>query len=274
MSSQSPKRALLAVFASVAKAIGSESRLDLLEQLAQGERSVEALAQRTGTPLASVSQHLQALRKNGLVAVRRDGRHIFYRIADDSVLRLIASLRDVAERQVAEVDRIVNGYFRDRDSLEAVSREELLTRLREGLVTILDVRPEDEFAAGHVPGAVNVPMSQLLKRIDELPPEHDIIAYCRGPWCVLAFEAVALLRQHGRTALRLDGGLPEWRIAGLPVYTTKRAGRVRGSQPSSRRIITTITSVATTTSGRACAAPGSPAGCCGRCRPSPPGWCC
>jgi rhodanese-related sulfurtransferase len=155
--------------------------------------------------------------------VRRDGRHIFYRIADDSVLRLVASLRDVAERQVAEVDRIVNGYFRDRDSLEAVSRDELLARLRDGLVTILDVRPEDEFAAGHVPGAINVPLSQLHKRIGELPPGQDIVAYCRGPWCVLAFEAVALLREHGRTALRLEGGLPEWRIAGLPVQTTVAA---------------------------------------------------
>lgn len=221
MSSPSPKKALLAVFASVAKAIGNEHRLDLLEHLAQGERSVEALAQRTGLPLVSVSQHLQALRKCGLVDTRREGRHIFYRVADDSVLRLIESLRDVAERQVAEVDRIVNGYFRDRDSLEAVSRDELQVRLRDGLVTILDVRPEDEFADGHLPGAINVPLSQLRKRIDELPRDQDIVAYCRGPWCILAFEAVALLRENGREARRLEGGLPEWRIAGLPVQTTK-----------------------------------------------------
>ena len=221
MSSQSPKKALLAVFASVAKAIGSEHRLDLLEHLAQGERNVEGLAQRTGMQLVSVSQHLQALRKSGLVEARRKGRNVFYSVADDGVLRLIAALRDVAERQVAEVDRIVNGYFRDRDSLEAVSRDELQARLRDGLVTILDVRPEDEFADGHLPGAVNVPLSQLRKRIDELPSNREIVAYCRGPWCVLAFEAVALLRESGRDARRLEGGLPEWRIAGLPVEATK-----------------------------------------------------
>jgi ArsR family transcriptional regulator len=221
MSSQSPKKALLAVFASVAKAIGNEHRLNLLEHLAQGERSVEGLAERTGIPLVSVSQHLQALRKGGLVQARRDGRHIIYRVADDSVLELIASLRDVAERQVAEVDRIVRGYFRDRDSLEAVSRGELLERVRDRLVTVLDVRPEDEFAEAHVPGAINVPLSKLQQRIDELPRDLEVIAYCRGPWCVLAFEAVALLRASGRAARRLEGGLPEWRMAGLPVQSTK-----------------------------------------------------
>lgn len=222
MSSLNPKKAMLAAFASVAKAIGNEHRLDLLEHLAQGERSVEALAERTGISLVSVSQHLQALRKSGLVEARREGRHVFYRVADDGVLRLIASLRDVAERQVAEVDRIVSGYFRDRDSLEAVSRDELFERLRDGLVTILDVRPEDEFAEAHLPGAVNVPLSQLRERMDELPRDLDVVAYCRGPWCVLAFEAVALLRESGLSARRLEGGLPEWRIAGLPVETTKK----------------------------------------------------
>jgi DNA-binding transcriptional ArsR family regulator/rhodanese-related sulfurtransferase len=221
LSSHSPKKAMLAAFASVAKAIGNEHRLDLLEHLAQGERTVDGLAQRVGIPLVSVSQHLQALRKSGLVTARREGRYVFYRIADDGVLRLIAALRDVAERQVAEVDRIVNGYFRDRDSLEAVSRQELQDRLRDGLVTVLDVRPEDEFAEAHLPGAVNIPLSQLNKRIGELPHGVDVVAYCRGPWCVLAFEAVALLRKSGRIARRLDGGLPEWRIAGLPVHATK-----------------------------------------------------
>jgi rhodanese-related sulfurtransferase/DNA-binding transcriptional ArsR family regulator len=214
---------MLAAFASVAKAIGNEHRLDLLEHLAQGERTVEGLAQRVGIPLVSVSQHLQALRKSGLVVARREGRYVFYSIADDGVLRLIAALRDVAERQVADVDRIVSGYFRDRDSLEAVSRQELQQRLRDGLVTVLDVRPEDEFAEAHLPGAVNIPLSQLTKRIGELPQDVEVVAYCRGPWCVLAFEAVALLRENGRSARRLEGGLPEWRIAGLPVHTTKTA---------------------------------------------------
>jgi rhodanese-related sulfurtransferase/DNA-binding transcriptional ArsR family regulator len=219
MSILGPKRALFVEFAAVARALGNEHRLDLLEHLAQGERSVEALAKRTGIPFASVSQHLQALRKVGLVAARRDGRHVLYRVADDAVIRLIASLREVAERQVAEVDRIVTRYFRDRDSMEPVSKDELFARMSDGLVTVLDVRPEDEFANGHLPGAINVPLSQLRKRLAELASGQEIVAYCRGPWCVLAFEAVALLRQEGLKARRLDGGLPEWKIAGLPVHT-------------------------------------------------------
>lgn len=223
MSRQPPKKALFAQFAAVARALGSEHRLDLLEHVAQGEQSVELLAQRTGIPFASVSQHLQALRKSGLVAARRDGRRVLYRIADDGVIRLLGALRQVAERQVAEVERIVDGYFRDRDSLEPVSKKELAARVKDGLVTVLDVRPEDEFASGHVPGAVNVPLAQLRKRLTELPKRQEIIAYCRGPWCVLAFEAVALLRKQGRKARRLDGGLPEWRIAGLPVETSASA---------------------------------------------------
>jgi len=220
MSTRSPKKALFAEFAAVARALGNEHRLDLLEHLAQGERSVEMLARRTGVAFASVSQHLQALRKAGLVAARRDARHVLYRIADDAVIRLVESLRAVAERQVAEVERIINRYFRDRDSLEPVSREELVARIGDGLVTVLDVRPEDEFANAHLPEAVNIPLAQLRARLAELPPEQEIIAYCRGPWCVLAFEAVALLREEGRKARRLDGGLPEWRLAGLPVHTT------------------------------------------------------
>jgi rhodanese-related sulfurtransferase/predicted transcriptional regulator len=225
MSKQSPKKALFAEFATVARALGSEHRLDLLEHIAQAEQSVELLAQHTGIPLASVSQHLQALRKAGLVSARREGRHIFYTIADDSVLVLLASLRTVAERQLSEVERIVAGYFRERDSLEPVSLEELLARVKDGLVTVLDVRPEYEFASGHLPGAVNVPLSQLRKRLSELPKKQEIIAYCRGPWCVLAFEAVALLRAEGRTARRLDGGLPEWKIAGLPIEKTNAEER-------------------------------------------------
>jgi rhodanese-related sulfurtransferase/DNA-binding transcriptional ArsR family regulator len=217
VSTLSPKRALFAEFAAVARALGNEHRLDLLEHLAQGERSVEALAERTGIPFASVSQHLQALRKAGLVAAQRNARHVFYRVADDAVIRLIASLREVAERQVAEVGRIVTRYFRDRDSMEPVSKAELLARMGDGLVTVLDVRPQDEFADGHLPGAINVPLSQLRERLAELAPEQEIVAYCRGPWCVLAFEAVALLRKEGLKARRLDGGLPEWKLAGLPV---------------------------------------------------------
>jgi rhodanese-related sulfurtransferase/DNA-binding transcriptional ArsR family regulator len=220
MSSPSPKKALFAAFAAVARALGSEHRLDLLEHLAQGERSVETLAERTGIALASVSQHLQALRNAGLVAARRDGRRVIYRLADAGVVRLLDALREVAERQSHEVERIIAGYFRERDNLEPVSRKELLSRMRSATVTVLDVRPHDEFASGHVPGALNIPLSELRKRLAELPRTQEVVAYCRGPWCVLAFEAVALLRRHGHTARRLHGGLPEWKVAGLPVHTT------------------------------------------------------
>lgn len=219
MSSHGPKKALFAAFASVARALGSEHRLDLLEHLAQGERSVETLAERTGIPFASVSQHLQALRNAGLVAARRDGRRVLYGLADDGVIRLVNALREVAERRNGEAERVIAGYFHDRDGLEPVSRKELLARIKAGVVTVLDVRPPDEFACGHLPGALNIPLSELRKRLAELPPKQEVVAYCRGPWCVLAFEAVALLRKHGHKARRLDGGLPEWKVAGLPVRT-------------------------------------------------------
>jgi ArsR family transcriptional regulator len=217
VSREGPKRAMLAEFAAVARALGSPHRLDILEHLAQAERSVEILAQRTGLPFANVSQHLQSLRRAGLVVARREGKHIVYRIADEGVLHLLATLRAVAERQVAEVRKIVDGYFHERDSMEPVSFAELLERAESGLVTVLDVRPEDEFAQGHLPGAVNIPLSQLAGRLRDLPEQSEVVAYCRGPWCVLAFEAVALLRKEGRAARRLDGGLPEWKLAGLPV---------------------------------------------------------
>jgi rhodanese-related sulfurtransferase/DNA-binding transcriptional ArsR family regulator len=217
MSSSSPKKALFAGFAAIARALGSGHRLELLEHLAQGERSVETLAQRTAIAFASVSQHLQALRNAGLVAARRDGRRMLYRLADDGVVRLVDSLRDVAERRNVEVERIIAGYFRNRDALEPVSRKELRSRMKSGQVTLLDVRPVDEFADSHLPGALNIPLAELRKRLSELPAEQEVVAYCRGPWCVLAFEAVALLRKHGHKARRLDGGLPEWKMAGLPV---------------------------------------------------------
>jgi ArsR family transcriptional regulator len=217
VSRDGPKHALLAEFAAVARALGSAHRLDLLEHLAQGERAVDALAQRTGLPVANASQHLQALRRAGLVAARRAGKHIVYRIADEGVLHLLSALRTVAERQVAAVGEVVAGYFAVRDTMEPVSLSELAERVESGLVTVLDVRPEDEFAHGHLPGALNIPLSQLAGRLAELPRTGEVVAYCRGPWCVLAFEAVALLRKEGRAARRLAGGLPEWRLAGQPV---------------------------------------------------------
>lgn len=212
-----PKQALFAEFAAVARALGNAHRLDLLEHLAQGERSVETLSDRAGLSIANASQHLQHLRRAGLVAGRREGKFVFYRLADDAVLGLISSLRQVAERNLAAVDRILRGYFADRDSMEPVSREELLARSRAGLVTVLDVRPADEFALGHLPGAVNIPLAELKARLADLDPAQEIVAYCRGAYCVLSFEAVAALRALGFNARRLVDGLPEWRAAGLPV---------------------------------------------------------
>jgi ArsR family transcriptional regulator len=208
---------LFAQFAAVAKALGHAHRLELLEQLAQGERSVEVLADRTGLSIANASQHLQHMRRAGLVTNRREGKFVLYRLADDAVLDLLAALRRIAERNVAEVERVVRSYFDERDSLEPVSREELLERSRAGTVTILDVRPEDEFALGHLPGALNIPLRELEARLGEMDLKQEIVAYCRGPYCVLSYEAVAQLRAHGFKVRRLEDGLPEWRAAGLPV---------------------------------------------------------
>ena len=217
MSSSNPKRALFAQFAMVARAIGHEHRLELLEQLAQGERSVEALADRTGLSVANASHHLQQLRRGGLVRARRDGKFVLYRLSDATVLDLVAALRQIAERQIAEVDRVVAAYFRDRDSLEALSHADLMQRMDDGLVTVLDVRPEDEYALGHVAGAISVPLDKLKRRLKTLDRKREIVAYCRGAYCVLAFEAVALLRANGFRVRRLEDGFPEWKAAGLPV---------------------------------------------------------
>jgi ArsR family transcriptional regulator len=226
MKSESPKLALFAQFAAVAKTIGHAHRLDLLEHVAQGERSVEILAQRTGLSVANASQHLQLLRRAGLVSARRGGKFVYYRLADDAVLDLLAALHRIAERNVAEVEWILRNYFYDRDSMEPISRKELQRRLSKGDVTILDVRPEDEFALGHLPGALSIPLRALKKRLSELDPSKEIVAYCRGPYCVLSFEAVAVLRQHGFNVRRLEDGLPEWRAAGLPVATARELNRI------------------------------------------------
>jgi len=190
-----------------------------LEQLAQGERSVEVLANRTGLSIANASQHLQQMRRVGILATRRDGKFIYYTLADDGILDVLTALRRIAERNVAEVGRVVRSYFNARDELEPVSRTQLLKRLRAGDVTVLDVRPPDEFALGHLPGAHNIPLRELKARLDELDHAQEIVAYCRGEYCVLSFEAVALLRARGFNIRRLEDGLPEWRAAGLPVMT-------------------------------------------------------
>jgi rhodanese-related sulfurtransferase/DNA-binding transcriptional ArsR family regulator len=221
-SSESPTQALFGQFAAVAKAVAHPHRLALLEQLAQGERSVELLADRAHVSIANASQHLQHMRQSGLVTARREGKFVFYSLADDSVLDLLAAIRRVAERNLAEVDHVVRGYFNDRDSMEPVSRAELMDRMKLGLVTILDVRPADELALGHLPGALNVQLNELERRLAKLDKSKEIVAYCRGPYCVLSYEAVALLRARGFKVRRLEDGLPEWRAAGLPVDTAAR----------------------------------------------------
>jgi ArsR family transcriptional regulator len=212
-----PKQAIFSQFAAVAKAVAHPLRLELLEQIAQGERTVEVLADRTGMSFANASQHLQHMRRAGLLATRRDGKYVFYRLADDTVVELLAVLRRIAERNLAEVDRVVRGYFQERDSLEPVTRADLVERARADLVTVLDVRPEDEFSLGHLPGAINIPLRELEARLAELDSRREIVAYCRGPYCVLSFEAVAALRARGFNVRRLEDGYPEWRAAGLPV---------------------------------------------------------
>jgi rhodanese-related sulfurtransferase/predicted transcriptional regulator len=214
-----PKCALYAQFAIVAKAIAHEHRLELLELVAQGERSVEALAERSGLSIANVSQHLQNLRRAGLVASRRQAKFVLYRLADEAVLTMLAALQKVAERNVGEVERILRSYFHARGELEPVSRAELTQRMKKGLVTVIDVRPEDEFALGHVPGARSVPLSELKRHLSKLDRKTEIVAYCRGPYCVMSFEAVAQLRKLGFNARRLEDGLPEWKAAGLRVQT-------------------------------------------------------
>jgi ArsR family transcriptional regulator len=200
----------------VAKALGNPQRLELIEHLAQGPRSVDVLANKVGLPIANVSQHLQAMRRAGLVASEREGKFVNYRLSDASVLSAFAAIRAVAERHSAEVESVVRGWFDRHDDMEPVSREELAGRMAEGLVTVIDVRPADEFALGHLAGAINVPLAELDGRLQELQG-REIVAYCRGPWCVMSFEAVAELRERGFSARRLDGGLPEWQMAGLPM---------------------------------------------------------
>ena len=218
MSSLGPKQRVFVGLAEIAQALGHSHRLELLEHLGQGERSVEDLAARSGLTVANTSRHLQLLRRAALVEGRREGKRVFYRLSDeDAVVSLLQALSRVGERNSAEIARVMASYFRARDEFEPVSRKELLERLRCGTATVLDVRPEDEFRQGHVPGALNIPLSQLERRLAELPVDREVVAYCRGPWCVLSFEAVAVLRQRGYQVRRLEDGFPEWKVAGLPV---------------------------------------------------------
>lgn len=211
------KKNLFEQFAQIAKAMGSGNRLEILEFLAQCEYSVEDLAKAMKLSVANTSHHLQQLRHAGLVTPRKQGQHVFYSINGEDVLELVANLRTVAERHLSEVDQLVNTYLSCKDSMEPIPRDELMQRAKEGLVTVLDVRPVAEFTAGHLPGAINVPVAQLKKHLAHFDPRQEIVAYCRGPYCVLAFQAVKLLRNKGFQVRRLQDGYPEWKSAGLPV---------------------------------------------------------
>jgi rhodanese-related sulfurtransferase len=215
------KAALYGEFARVGKALASPRRLELLDLLAQGERSVEDLAAQAELGLTSCSAHLQVLLRAKLVATRKVGTRVFYSLASDDVARLQASVRDVAASLLADVGPARDAYL--GEPVEEVSRDELLRRAGTGRIIVLDVRPCEEYAAGHIPGALSVPVEQLGDRLAELPQDADIVAYCRGPYCVFAHDAVRLLRASGRRARRLTGGMPEWRLAGLPVVAANAA---------------------------------------------------
>lgn len=220
MSTGNFKHDLFSQFARVSKAMSNANRLELLEFLAQGERSVEALAQVSGLTVANTSQHLQLLRQAGLATTRKEGQKVFYRLSGEDVTDLLGSLRNVAERHLADVERLVNACLTVKDDLEPVPARELMEWVRDGLVTVLDVRPPEEYESGHLPGAINIPLQELEEHLDELDTGHEIVAYCRGPHCVLAFDAVARLRKKGLSAKRLEGGFPEWQLEGLPIEKT------------------------------------------------------
>ncbi len=219
MSTANFKQDVYAQLARVGKALSSGNRLELLEFVAQGPRSVEELATMTRLSVANASKHLQELRRAGLVRARKEGLRVFYEVAGADVVDLIAALGRVAEMRLAEMEQILRTYIVARDDLEPVPAAELMERVRLGLVTVLDVRPPEEFAAGHLPGAVNVPADGLTRRLKKLPKTREVIAYCRGPYCLLSVDAVALLRKKGYRARRLADGFPEWKAAGLPVET-------------------------------------------------------
>ena len=217
MNGQADKRELFDQLARVGHALGSAPRLVMLDVLAQGERSVEQLAGAAGLSVANASQHLQVLRRAGLVATRREGARVHYRPAGDDVVSLWLSLRDVAEARLGDVERAARDYL--GDEVEAIGRDELAERLSVGEVVVIDVRPRVEFAAGHIQGARSVPLDELEARLAEIPDDAEVVAYCRGPYCVYAHEAVRRLRAAGRRARRLEDGWPEWRLAGLPQET-------------------------------------------------------
>jgi rhodanese-related sulfurtransferase/predicted transcriptional regulator len=217
LSTVNVKHEIYTGLARVAAALSSATRLELLELLAQRERPVEELAALSGASVANVSQHLQKLRQAGLVVARKSGQYVRYRLVGDEVVRMLSILTVIGQAHAAELAKLVETYFASRDTLEPVEAGELLRRAKKGLVTVLDVRPPDEYAAGHLPRAINIPIAELKKRIAELPRSQEVVAYCRGPYCLMSYDAVELLRRKGVRARRLRDGFPEWRAAGFPV---------------------------------------------------------
>lgn len=219
MSHREFKDALYTQFARIGHAISSPKRLEMLDLLSQGEKTVEQLAAQSETPIKNTSAHLRALRQARLVDTRRDGTYVYYRLGDESVIRLLQSLQGLGRMRLAEVEQVTNLYLESRDELDAVDLKELRRLVRTGEVTIVDVRPRDEFEAGHIPGALSMPVPELRKRLGEIPKSREVIAYCRGPYCVYSLEAVTLLRKHGYRARRAEQGLPQWRTEGFEVVT-------------------------------------------------------
>ncbi|EQB98877.1 metalloregulator ArsR/SmtB family transcription factor [Photorhabdus temperata] len=219
MSNQNAQGEIFSELAEVARSLGNPHRLMLLEHIAQGERPVERLAELTGLSIANTSQHLQHLKRTNFVQTRRDGKRVFYRLGNGPVENLLAAIRQLVEYNHNEMRKFVVDALSQRERLESISREELLIRLSEGRVTLLDVRPMEEFVLGHLPGAINIPMDELEHRLSELPKDQDIVAYCRGPYCALSVGAVSALQSKGFTARRLEDGFPDWKAAGLQIET-------------------------------------------------------
>lgn len=214
------KDAIYGQLARIGKSLASGPRLEILDLLCQGPRTVEALARQVSQPVANTSHHLQVLRRARLVESDKAGVHVTYRLADDEVSVFFRSLRRLAEARLLEIEEVTRRFLDSRAGMEAVDREALVERVRRGEVTVLDVRPPEEYRAGHIPGAVSIPLSDLERRVAELPRDREVVAYCRGPYCVMALDAVEVLRKSGFAAARLDEGVPDWRARGLPVETS------------------------------------------------------
>ena len=211
------KDAVYAQFARIGNAVASPKRIELLDLLSQGEKTVEQLADQSATPIKNTSAHLRVLRHARLVETRREGAYIYYRLAEEDVFRFVRALQALGRRRLAEVAQVARLYIDERDELEPVTMKELRRRMRAGDVTVIDVRPDEEYQAGHIPGALAMPVAQLKRRLAEIPKSRDVVAYCRGPYCVYSVEAIGILRKHGYRARRTSEGYPDWRASGLPV---------------------------------------------------------